>query len=207
MQQRPEQSVSVSSLKWKTYVLTFIAYVSLHTMRMSYSQIKSDFQHDFQLSNFFLGLLDACVYISLSCGFFFRFLLQGRRTMISTYMVFVTVASISYSIVPLVSLLAGPNIESSSLLQYYVPALCLLFFGFFQFPAWPTLLTITSKHFSLTKEGREIGFWSANGDVGNIVGFAMSGLIVNALDLGWETAMLLAALFNIYMVRWVNRFV
>lgn len=88
-----------------------------------------------------------------------------------------------------------------------MPAAGLVLFGFFQFPAWPTLLTITSEHFNLRESGKELGLWSANGDVGNIVGFALSGIIVNLLDFRWETAMILAAIFNVYMARWVYTFI
>lgn len=55
--------------------MTFIDYVALHNMRMSYSQIKPNFQVSFNQSNFYLGLFDALVYLSLGTGFFFRFLL------------------------------------------------------------------------------------------------------------------------------------
>jgi sugar phosphate permease len=74
-----------------------------------------------------------------------------------------------------------------------------LVFGFCQFPAWPTLLTLTSEHFNLEKEGTAIGTWSANGDLGNIVGFALAGFIVNGLNFRWEVAMIVAAALKFIM--------
>jgi sugar phosphate permease len=71
-----------------------------------------------------------------------------------------------------------------------------MLFGFFQFPAWPTLMTITSQHFDIKSEGKALGVWSANGDFGNILGFAISGIIVDTLSLRWEIAMLIAAAIN-----------
>jgi|688.fasta_scaffold593967_1 sugar phosphate permease len=65
--------------KWKTYLITFIDYVALHNMRMSYSQVKPNFQKSFDQSNLWLGLFDSLVYLSLGMGFFFRFLLEGRK--------------------------------------------------------------------------------------------------------------------------------
>lgn len=127
--------------------------------------------------------------------------------MIKTYIVFITVASIAYSVIPIISLVLGETVKAYSIFRFYMPAICLLLFGFFQFPAWPTLLTLTSEHFNLNEEGKELGFWSANGDVGNIVGFALAGMIVIWLDFRWEIAMIVAAIFNIYMARLVYTFV
>lgn len=38
------QAKGINSAKWKTYLITFIDYVALHNMRMSYSQVKPNFQ-------------------------------------------------------------------------------------------------------------------------------------------------------------------
>ena len=65
--------------------------------------------------------------------------------------------------------------------QQIIPGIALCIFGFCQFPAWPTLLTLTNRQFNLEKDGTAIGTWSANGDLGNIIGFALARLIVNTL--------------------------
>lgn len=65
--------MTATFVKWQTYILTFTSYVALHTMRMSYSQVKSEFKTSFQQTNLFLGLFDALVYLALGTGFFFRF--------------------------------------------------------------------------------------------------------------------------------------
>jgi sugar phosphate permease len=148
---------------------------------MSYSQVKSKFQKDFDQSNLFLGLFDALVYIALGTGFFFRFLLQGKKNLKFSLVLFLTIACIGYMVIPISSLLLGDSVKNNFFLQEFLPGLGLLIFGFFQFPAWPTLLTLTSEHFNLEKEGTAMGIWSANGDLGNIVGFAMCGLLVDTL--------------------------
>jgi sugar phosphate permease len=62
-------------MKYTTYFLTFFAYVAVHMLRMGYSSIKADFSLSFGLDNTFLGLFDGLVYISLSLGYFFRYLI------------------------------------------------------------------------------------------------------------------------------------
>lgn len=99
----------------------------------------------------------------------------------------------AYLVIPILSIIAGSDVKTSFFLQEVLPGIGLLIFGFCQFPAWPTLLTLTNEHFNLEKEGTAIGTWSANGDLGNIVGFAMAGFIVNGLEWRWEMAMIVAA--------------
>ena len=107
------QQESPPCTKWTTYLLTFLAYVSLHTMRMSYSQIKPDFQKTFDQSNFFLGLFDALVYISLGIGFFLRFLLQGKMSIIISYAIFTSIASAAYLVIPVSSLILKDEVQTS----------------------------------------------------------------------------------------------
>jgi sugar phosphate permease len=189
----------VASDKWKTYIITFIDYFCLHNMRMSYSQVKPNFQSSFDQSNFWLGLFDALVYLALGMGFFCRFLLEGKKNLLKSYIIFITIACAAYLVIPVVSLTLGNQVKDSYLLQEIVPGVGLLVFGFCQFPAWPTLLTLTSEHFNLEKEGTAIGTWSANGDLGNIVGFALAGFIVNGLQFRWEIAMIVAAGLKFFM--------
>jgi len=142
----------ISSIdKWKTYFITFFAYAALHSMRMTYSEIKPNLQLAFAHSDLFLGGLDATVYISLGFGFFFRFLIQGDRCIISTYVLFIVVASVGYIVIPLTSLLVGEDIQSHNLFKFVLPGLGLLLFGFCQFGAWPTLLSLNSSRFNIKK--------------------------------------------------------
>jgi sugar phosphate permease len=91
-------------MKYRTYFITFFAYLAVHTMRMSYSFCKPYFKESFNLDNFFMGLFDGLVYISLGAGFFFRFLLEGKKGLTSSYLLFVGIASLSFSIIPVLSL-------------------------------------------------------------------------------------------------------
>lgn len=69
------------------------------------------------------------------------------------------------------------------------------------------MLTLTNEHFDLKKEGKAMGIWSANGDLGNIVGFALCGILVDSFSFRWEIAMIVAAAFNWIMALIVFVFV
>lgn len=140
-------------MKYLTYFLTFFAYVAIHTMRMSYSFVKPSFEKEFHLDHLFLGLFDGLVYLSLGIGFFMRYLLEGKMAPTLAYLVFGSIASVGYCIIPVLSL-ADENkisIESSFILQYGLPGLGLIMFGFCQFSAWPVLLFLVNQHFDLEK--------------------------------------------------------
>ncbi len=96
-----------------------------------------------------MGLFDALVYLYLGMGFFFRFLLEGKKNLLKSYIIFITVACAAYLVIPLLSLLANEQVQDNYFLKEIVPGAGLLVFGFCQFPAWPTLLTLTSEHFNL----------------------------------------------------------
>jgi sugar phosphate permease len=71
------------------------------------------------------------------------------------------------------------------MIQQVLPSLSLLLFGFFQFTSWPTLLTIINHYFNMQKEGVITGAWSACGDIGNILGLVLSGIMITSLHLRW----------------------
>jgi len=96
-----------------------------------------------------LGLFDALVYLALGTGFFFRFLLQGKKNLKSSLLLYLTIACLGYLIIPVTSLILGYGVRDSFLFQGFLPGLGLLIFGFFQFPAWPSLLTLTNDYFNL----------------------------------------------------------
>jgi MFS family permease len=118
-------------------------------------------------------------------GFFFRFLLQGKKNLKLSLLLFLTIACIGYLYIPISSLILKDTVKDNFFLQKFMPGVGLLIFGFFQFPAWPTLLTLTNEYFNLDTEGTAMGIWSANGDLGNIVGFGMCGLLVDSWQWRW----------------------
>jgi hypothetical protein len=63
-------------------MLTFSAYMALHAMRMTYSEIKPYFQVAFGISNLMLGILDATVYMALALGFGLRFMISSKKILL-----------------------------------------------------------------------------------------------------------------------------
>jgi hypothetical protein len=133
-----------------------------------------------------MGIFDGLVYISLALGFFFRFLIEGNTSKTTIYLIFGSLTAIGYSVIPIMGLTLkndqGTIGDQSALIQYALPGFSLIVFGFCQFTAWPVLLYLVSQHFS---EGALLGFWSANGDFGNICGFFLGNLILDGLSLDW----------------------
>ena len=151
--------------------------------------------------------MDSLVYVSLGVGFFLRFLLVGKMNLVFSYVLFVGIAAVAYLIIPVTSLIFGEQVQENIFLQEVLPAVGLLVFGFCQFAAWPALLTLTSEHFDHTNGGKAMGIWSANGNLGNILGFTMTGLLVDVVNLEWQYAMITAACFNFMMILLVALFV
>jgi sugar phosphate permease len=185
--------------KWKTYLLTFTAYMALHAMRMTYSEVKPYFQTVFNLSNLYLGILDGIVYVSLALGFGLRFLISSRNSSLREYLIFTTIAVLGFLVIPVISLASGILVTSNPLLQKVLPAVGLVIFGFFQFSAWPTLLTITNEYFDIKTEGAAMGFWSSNANIGNIMGFALTGLFIDVFQFRWEVTMIIMAFLQLFV--------
>lgn len=61
-------------MKVQAYVLTFLAYTLLHSIRTSYAFSKPYIKTTYDLSNLFLSVLDASIYMMLGVGFLLRFI-------------------------------------------------------------------------------------------------------------------------------------
>lgn len=133
-----------------------------------------------------MGVLDGLVYISLSLGFFFRYLIEGSTSKTTIYLIFGTLTAVGYATIPIMGLSLQNNQgtigDQSAFIQFVLPGLALIVFGFCQFTCWPVLLYFVNQHFS---EGTLMGIWSANGDFGNICGFFLGSIILNDLMLDW----------------------
>lgn len=190
-------------MKYLTYVLTFTAYVGIHILRMGYSSVKPYFEKTFELDSIFLGLFDGLVYISLGLGFFFRFLIEGNTSKTTIYLIFGTLTAIGYAVIPVMSMLLKNSegiIENPSFfVQYGAPGLALIVFGFCQFTGWPVLLYLVNQHFNVETEGTILGIWSANGDVGNVLGFFLGTVILEYIEISWEYVMIIGASVHLIM--------
>ena len=44
-----------------------------------------------------------------------------------------------------------------------------------------------------------MGFWSSNANIGNILGFALTGIILDVFRFSWETAMFVIAAIQVFI--------
>ncbi len=182
--------------KTTVYLITFLAYVGVHTMRMSYSFAKPSIQRDLGLDKSFMGLLDFLPSFSIGLGFALKYVIQSqvKEKPTKLYLTFVSVASLSFAVFPILSLF----MEFSQVTGKIILAAGLIFFGFFQFPAWPVLLLLISQYYSFKSDSFNMGFWSANGDLGNVVGFLVSTLLVTTLNVTWQVPLILFSAYAIF---------
>jgi hypothetical protein len=194
---------------------------------MTYSQIKANFKEDFQESSFFLGFLDFVTFV-FACLAFIRYIVEAKLSRMKTYLLFSTISLMAFLTIPITSLILksqftitshptgnslyrtfedGENsiLHLNPLVQHVIPALGLFLFGFGQIACWPTLLALLSQHLNAHKDGMALGFWSSNGDIGNIAGFAFAGIIIaNNVTNGWEISLIISgtlcllSIFSIY---------
>ena len=95
-------------------------------------------------------------------------------------------SSLSYLVIPLLVYL-GARIPA----LFY---LSLAGFGWFQSASWPVLLSLVHAYFLPKRDGCMLGFWSAGGDIGNILGFLMCTVIMYFLHLPFQVCLIVAAL-------------
>jgi len=119
--------------------------------------------------------------------------------MLREYFVYTTIAILGFLVIPITSLVEGVFVTANIITQKVLPIIGLTVFGFFQFAAWPSLLTLTNQYIDLKKDGAAMGFWTSNANIGNILGFALTGLIIDVMQLGWEIAMILVALLQFFI--------
>lgn len=169
-------------MKYRAYILTFFAYVLMHTLRTGYSYSKPFFQSQFQLSNIFLAFLDFSIYFAMGIGFLARYLSMHKDTMIRSFMIAgITFASAYalFSILAITNVITPANAVPWSLIL-------MIAFGFFQMHCWPVSLVIINDYFTNEEDGMEIAFWSSAGNLGNIFGYLIPSLMVVNAHLPWE---------------------
>lgn len=61
------------------------------------------------------------------------------------------------------------------------------------------LLFLVNQHFNVETEGTVLGIWSANGDVGNVLGFFLGSLVLDYIKIDWEYVMIIGASLQLFM--------
>ena len=94
-------------MKYLTCILTFLSYFSLHTLRMCYSFNKFYVKQEFLISDFYLGVLDGLVYLSLGIGTLMRYtLIRNPLHLTEIYLATSIFAAVSIAVISFLGLVA-----------------------------------------------------------------------------------------------------
>ena len=177
-------------MKCLIFICTFVAYMTIHTMRMSVSFVQADIITFFAIKKSEMGLAMSAIYIILGISYLIRTFVPLKNLQF-TYLLTVGLTVLSFVMVPLA---ASLNYHSAVILF-----LGLGFFGFFQSSTWPLVIKILNKYYHPQQDGCLIGFWSSNGDCGNILGFFACTVIEFYLLLPWEICLYFSSAIAIIM--------
>ena len=177
-------------MKQLAFLTTFLAYTTIHCMRMSLSSLQHHIIAYFGISNSSMGLAIAAVYIILGLSYLLRTFVPLRLPQ-RTYLITTCLAAVSYSILPIA-------------VSYGVKHVGVLFtayalFGLFQSSTWPVLIKIVNKYLDPQRDGCLMGLWSTNGDIGNIMGFLSCLVIEFYLKWPWHICLYFSAAITLVM--------
>jgi hypothetical protein len=119
-------------------------------MRMAYSFNKANIKKKFMFNGYFLGILDAFVYIALGVGFFLRFKLIKSGNLTRILLKTSVLISGFFCVIPIISLL-NLGIHPDSGANLFIKVICsisLLSFGFCQLAIWPITFTLVSFYYN-----------------------------------------------------------
>lgn len=167
------------------YLITFFTYSVIHMMRTTYSFNKNEFQVVFGVSNLFLGILDAVIYITLAIGTFARYSIVNSLHPVEGCLYTGFPTAIGFALIPLMAFFYNNPQGQGTILTYIIFTIAALIFGFFQLNFFPAMLTIFGHSFNMKNDGRIVGIWTAKANAGNIFGFLMSNLLVYQFKVRW----------------------
>lgn len=127
-------------MKYVTCFLTFFSYASLHTLRMCYSFNKMYIKKEFQITDFYLGVLDALVYLSLGIGTLLRFtLIRNPVNLTKIFLAGSILTSLSISVISFLGLISHG--ENYLLFKIFI-TIALALFGFMQLTSRPIVAVL-----------------------------------------------------------------
>ena len=136
-------------------------------------------------------MANACLYIVIGISYLYKALNPIKNRQFS-YVWNMSLCNLFYLITPIIISCSSPITA-----LFFVS---LAGFGFFQTVSWPVLLSLVHAYFLPKSDGGMLGFWSANGDIGNILGFALCTLLITKLNLPFQTCLFASSLCNILMI-------
>ena len=138
-----------------------------------------------------MGMANGCMYIVIGLSYLWHALYPIKNGQFS-YLWSITISDLCYLVIPLCVFF---NVRIPVFLYIGMAG-----FGWFQTVAWPVLLAMVHAYFLPKKEGCMLGLWSANGDVGNIIGFMMCTVVVYTLHLPFQYCLVIAAMISLLMI-------
>jgi len=136
--------------KKKVFFLSFLIYASVHAMRMTYSFNKVNIKTTFGINSFFLGIMDALLFVALSLGTFFRYSILKNNNIPLICLKTAIPAAIVYSLIPLTSLIIDASyFHIPNFIKCAILIISIFLFGICQLSFFPALLTIFSKYFNV----------------------------------------------------------
>ena len=176
-------------MKYLTCLLTFFSYSSLHTLRMCYSFNKLYIKQQFQITDFYLGVLDALVYISLGVGTFMRYtLIRNPLHLTTIYLATSICAAMSIAFISMLGVYADyTNIlqhEHFTLFKVLI-TVALVLFGLMQLTSRPIATALMGSELDTKQSGCLVGAWATHSSAGHISGLLLSNLLVHTFKLKW----------------------
>ena len=194
-----------------TFAITFLSYVSLHSTRKAFSNVKSNLaeQHWFaetsDATTDFLALLDTLFLAFYAAGLFMSGAIAdrvSRRHVLAAGLLGTAVCTGAFGVLGLMRV--------HSRVPY---AVAWAANGLVQSTGWPTSVAVMSNWFAARRghkgtRGGILGIWSSNANVGNMAG---SGLTIATMavchaisphvehDIGWQASILVSAAFALVM--------
>jgi OPA family glycerol-3-phosphate transporter-like MFS transporter 1/2 len=173
---------SCTAPKVQVFLLTFLAYSSMHSIRTSWSYSKSlmqNHQTSLNLSNQYLGFGDTAFLLFYSIGLALLGPmgdhLPQRYFLSSGY----ALAAISFLIFP-----AGYHFFGWT--NPWILIITLATNGLGESVGMPGSMNVLSKWFNGENKGSIVGLWAGCRNLGNIFGLVASTIITQYLHLRWE---------------------
>lgn len=172
------------------YFVSFLAYLTIHAMRMAIPFNQKPLAEYYGLDNKMVGFGNSMIYIVLGMAYMYRVIHPIVRVK-SEYFYPITIACFFYILIPIYVFL---GIKSITLLFISMGA-----FGLFQSTSWPVVLKLVDRYFDPEKEGFVLGIWSSSADMGNLFGFFICTALVFYLQIAWQFSLLFMALFAFFV--------
>lgn len=177
----------------ETYVLTFLCYTAIHTLRTGYSSAKKDIPNDIGLHEpKYMGIVDALMLCFLGIGHFIH-AIQPISKPVKTLWIAMIICGVNYGLIPLL-------LSWDPFANIYILCILMSINGFLQSYTWPNLLMIVNKKFDSNKYAVLLSFWATNANVGNIIGYLIFFTLKKTdvqSDSIWKIALEIGAVYSI----------